>query len=181
MAEFGEATEIATELALEDVEIRAPSWFRGVALTTLVFSVFTAAAALIAGVTAHEILVDRTEEILDATTAQSDRVSYEVLSAKHDILIGLGMPVDATEAAEVAAFEADAEQRRRAESAVEAQSVEIGSTHLIAAVAATLFAVAIAVTGLAAVIDRKWLWIVGGGIGVVAFVPFVIGVMGWID
>lgn len=172
MMEFSESTELATEMALEETEGGSPSWFRGVALTTLVLSVFTAAAALLAGITAHEILIDRTEEILDSSTAQSDRVSAEVLAAKHDVLTALGLPLDPVEVAEVEAFEAEQERLSLAAVVEEDASILAGSIHLAAALSATFFAVAIAITGLAAVIHRKWLWYVGTGLGVAALVPF---------
>lgn len=172
MMEFSEAGELAAEMALEETELDSPSWFRGVALTTLILSVFTAAAALLAGMTAHEILVDRTEEILDASAAQSDRISAEVLASKHEVLLGLGLPVDPQEVAQVEAFEAESERLEGAAEFEEVVSTETGSIHLVAALAATVFAVSIAVTGLAAVVHRKWLWYVGTGLGTLALIPF---------
>ena len=65
MTEYGGASEIAGEMALEELGEGVPSWYRGVALTILALSVVTATAALLAGMTAHETLLDRTEEIID--------------------------------------------------------------------------------------------------------------------
>ncbi len=170
MTEYNEAAEIAPE----DSESGEPGWFRGVAFTTLVLSVLTAASALLAGITAHETLLERTEEIVDLSTAQADRISTEVLSSKHDVLSVLGMPVDPNEAALVEEFEAES-ARVEAEgvTAVEG-SLKSTSTHLVAAIAATMFAIAIAVSGVAAVVGRRWLWYVGGALGIAACFPLVV-------
>lgn len=173
MSEYGESAEVAAELALEESGGEEPSWFRGVAFTTLVFSIAAAAAALVAGITAHEALLDRTEEIVDLTTAEAELVTIAVLEAKHDVLLTLGETPDPAEVAQVEAYQQDVARLQEESEALEQETVETGSIHLAAAVAATLFAVAIAVTGLSAIVRRRWLWAAGaalGGVGAVAFV-----------
>jgi len=108
VSEYSESAELAAELALEDVEEHSPGWFRGVAFTTLAFSVLASIAALLAGMTAHEIILERTEEIVAVTNSDADRISAEVLRSKHEIQIALGVTPDAEEVEEVAALEAKA-------------------------------------------------------------------------
>jgi hypothetical protein len=72
MTEYSESAELAAELALDEFSEGVPSWHRGVAFTILVLSVVTALSALLAGMTAHETLLDRTEEIIDISIAEAD-------------------------------------------------------------------------------------------------------------
>lgn len=172
MTEYGDSAEVAAELALEEAHDGEPSWFRGVALTTLVLSIAAATAALIAGMTAHETLLDRTEEIVDLTRAEAELVTVAVLSAKHDTLLALGETPDPDEVAQVEAYEAEAARLEEEARALEEDAVTTGSIHLIAAVSATLFAVAIGVTGLSAIVRQRWLWAAGGVLGGIGFMAF---------
>lgn len=177
MTEHSESAEIAAELALEDISEGVPSWYRGVAFTILVLSVVTALSALLAGMTAHETLLDRTEEIIDISVAETDQLTIEVLRSKHDIQATLGQPVDADEIEEIERMEAEAELYEEAAVEAEADALGAASNHLLLAIAATIAAIAIAVTGLAPIVFQRWLWIVGILIGGVATVILVIGVV----
>ena len=172
MSEYGESAEVAAELALEEAGKGEPSWFRGVAFTTLILSIAAATAALIAGMTAHESLLSRTEEIVDLTKAESELVIVSVLRSKHEVLTAIGQAPDPDEVARVEEFEQEAERLETEAEDLEQEATETGSIHLIAALSATLFAVAIAVTGLSAIVRQRWLWIAGGVIGVVGGVTF---------
>jgi hypothetical protein len=177
MTEYGEFSEIAAELALEDISESIPDWYRGVAFTILVLSVVTALAALLAGMTAHETLLDRTEEIIDVSVAETEQLTIEILRTKHELQAALGVPVDAGEVGAIERMEADAE--RYEEEAVEAEESALGaaSNHLLLAIAATIAAIAIAVTGLAPIVFQRWLWIVGIAIGGVATAILAVGVI----
>ena len=48
-----------------------------------------------AGITSNESLMERTEEILDLSKLESDRLHIEVLRLKHDLLRSLDKPVEA--------------------------------------------------------------------------------------
>lgn len=147
------------------------------AFTILVLSVVTALAALLAGMTAHESLLDRTEEIIDVSIAETDQLTIEILRSKHELQAALGQPLDPAEVAEIERIEAEAE--RYEEEAVEAEASALGaaSNHLLLAIAATIAAIAIAVTGLAPIVFQRWLWIVGIVIGSVATLLLVIGIV----
>ncbi|MCL1600785.1 MAG: hypothetical protein M3112_04520, partial [Actinomycetia bacterium] len=72
MTGYGESAEIAADLTLEDVAEPLPSWYRGVALTILSLSILTAISALLAGLVAHDTLLDRTEEIMGVAFSGDD-------------------------------------------------------------------------------------------------------------
>jgi hypothetical protein len=177
MTEYGGASEIAGELGLEELGEGVPSWYRGVAFTILVLSVVTAMAALLAGMTAHETLLDRTEEIVDVSLAETDQLTIEILRSKHELQVALGAPVDADEAAEIERMEAEAQLYEKAAEEAEADALGAASNHLFLAIAATIAAIAIAVTGLAPIVFQRWLWIVGIVIGSVATATLVIGIV----
>ena len=130
--------------------------------------VLASVAALLAGMTAHEILLERTEDLVAVTNRDADRISVEVLRTKHEIQTALGITPEAAEVEEVAALEAEA-AAGNTEASAEEDAVRVHSSeHLVFALAATVFAVAIAVTGLSAIVDRRWLWGAGIVMGVVA-------------
>ena len=49
----------------------------------------------LAGITSNESLMERTEEILDLSKLESDRLHIEVLRLKHDLLRSVDKPVEA--------------------------------------------------------------------------------------
>lgn len=177
MAEYGESGDIASELALEETSGNVPSWYRGVAFTILLLSVVTALSALLAGMTAHETLLDRTEEIIDVSIAESDRLTIEVLRSKHELQTALGQTVDPAEVAEIERMKAEEEQYEDAATEAETDALNAASDHLLLAIAATIAAIAIAVTGLAPIVVQRWLWIAGIAIGSSATVLLVVGVV----
>ena len=177
MTEFGTGAEIAAELALDDISDRVPTWFRGVAFTILVLSVVTAVSALLAGMTAHETLLDRTEEIIDISIAETDQLTAELLRTKHDIQRALDQPVNAGEIEQVERLEAEQSQAQNEADFAEAAALDSASNHLLLAIAATVAAVAIAVTGLAPIVHQRWLWAVGVLIGATATALLVVAVI----
>lgn len=183
MTESGESTELAAELALEAVEEhgKRAAWHDHVALSTLVIAVLAAAAALLAGITAHEVLIDRTEQIIDVAIAQSDLERAETLRAKHALLIAVDQEPDPEEVELVDELEREA--REEAELAAEArdEGVAAGSTHLVLAAATTIFAVAIAVAGLSVIVDRRRLWTAGMIVALGGAATFAFGLVGFLS
>ena len=177
MTEFGAGSETAAELALEDISEHVPTWFRGVAFTILVLSVITAVSALLAGMTAHETLIDRTEEIIDLSIAETDQLTAELLRTKHDIQRALDQPVSAVEIEQIERIEAEQMELEAEAESAEASALASGSNHLLLAIAATIAAVAIAITGLAPIVRQRWLWGAGVLVGVVATALLVVAIV----
>lgn len=169
MTDYGETAEIAADLDLENVSEPVPSWYRGVALTILVLSIVTAVAALLAGLAAHETLLDRTEEIIGVANAGDDELTAELLRTKHDLQTALGQEVSEEEIERIAQIEAQAAESTAAAETEAASAVSAVADHLVFSIAATIAAIAIAVAGLAPIVHQRWLWGVGIAIGVVAF------------
>ena len=129
------------------------------------------------GITAHE----STQEVISLTILEGDRVSVEVLKAKHDILLSLGESPDQAEIEAIRAFEMEIEKKRE-EFAEEERLVQaIGQTHLIFAISVTFMAVAISLSGMSVVLGQKWLWVLGMIPGLVGAVGLVLGIITMLD
>jgi hypothetical protein len=91
-SELGETAEAARELIVEEMQEKTETaeWVRKVALSAIVMALISAIGALLAGITANESLMERTEEILEVSRLESDRLHVEVLRSKHDVLRALG-------------------------------------------------------------------------------------------
>ena len=181
MSEIGESTELVEELVMElakedELGHRAPKWHKKVALTSLVLALLAALGGLLAGMTAHESLLERTKEIIDVSRLEGDRISVEVLQAKHEILTTLGETVDPAEIDLIQAYEEE-QAELSTEAAIEEAQIQItGYTHLVLAIAVTVLSVGITLGGMAVVVEERYLWIVGMVIGLVGVVGLAFGV-----
>ena len=72
----------------------------------MIMALFSAVGSLLAGVTANDILVDRTMEILEVSRLESDRVSIELLESKHQILTAMDQSVDPSEIEKIQRYKA---------------------------------------------------------------------------
>jgi hypothetical protein len=177
MSDFGETTEIINELVMESAEVddaanHAPRWHRQVAISTLLMALITAVGALLAGMTAHEALLDRTQELIDISIAQNERVSIEVLKAKVEIISELGNEPDPADLALIRAYDEEISEMEGEAASEESRIQAINGVHLTLAVAVTILSVGITLSGMAIIVHQKFLWHVGlvfgfiGSIGV---------------
>jgi hypothetical protein len=163
---LGEMMEVVNELVLEsdqaDKEGHNPlKWHRQVAVSTLLMALITAVGALLAGMTAHEALMDRTQEIIDISIAENDRVSIEVLKAKVEIMTNLGKAPDPADLTLIQTYEAERRTLEADAAQEEARVQVIAAPHLILAVAVTLLSVGIGLSGMSIIVGQKFLWFAG--------------------
>lgn len=183
MSELGESTELVNELILESVKEdnietghKAPKWHRQVALSTLLMALLTAVGALLAGITAHESILDRTEELMNVAIAENDRTNIEVLRAKIEILDRLGESPDLEDQATLFAYQNEIEHVEK-KAVHEAIAVRESSyAHLVFAVAVTILSVGITMSGMAVIIDQKSLWVAGLVFGIVGAIGVTMGI-----
>jgi hypothetical protein len=136
-------------------------WHRQVALSTLIFAMLAALGGLLSGITAQESQHEKTEEIINLTILEGDRVSVEVLRAKHEILLSLGEVPDEAELAAIQEYEEEIAIKRQEVVQEETLAQMFGQTHLVFAVSVALLAAGISLSGMAVVVSEKWLWVVG--------------------
>ena len=182
MSEFGGSAELVDELILEaakegEAGPEGPRWHKLVALSTLVLALMTAVGALLAGITAHEAVLERTEQAIEVSVLEGDRVTVEVLKAKHEILSSLGEAPDPNEIALIEEYEEQMAELFEETAHEEGAVQEASSSHLILAIAVTVLSVGITLCGMSIVVDQKWLWIAGLAIGLVGAVGLGIGII----
>ena len=103
MSEPGVSSELVDEMVMESVKedgtAGGPRWHKQVALSSLILALLAALAGLLAGLTAEQELHVRTQEILDLSRLESDRINAQVLKTKHELQDSLGRAVDPDELA----------------------------------------------------------------------------------
>jgi hypothetical protein len=112
MSGQSESAELANEFFMDQIDHDPPDspekrWHRQVALTTLIFAMLAALGGLLSGITANESQREKMDEIISLTVLEGDRVSVEVLEAKHEILRSLGASPEETELATIQEIEAE--------------------------------------------------------------------------
>lgn len=182
MSEETESAELTTELVLEEMEVdeiasRERHWHKLVALSTLIMALLAAVGGLLSGITAHEANLEKTEEIISLTILEGDRVSVEVLKAKHDVLISLGETPEQAEVEAIQVFEEEIEEKREEVTLDEGFAQTFGQVHLIFAISVTILAAGISLCGMSVVVSQKWLWGVGIVFGVVGGLGVILGII----
>lgn len=186
MSGYGETTEIVNELVMESAELgevagHAPKWHRQVAISTLLMALITAVGALLAGMTAHEALLDRTQELIDISIAQNERVSIEVLKAKAEIISELGDEPAPADLARIRAYDEEISEMEREAASEEARIQAINTVHLTLAVAVTILSVGITLSGMAIIVHQKFLWHVGLVFGFIGSIGVGYGIFSMLD
>lgn len=166
MSDQGESAGLASELFMEDTDRSQDDpdlshWHKQVAISTLIFALLAALGGLLSGITANQSQQERMEEILNLTVLEGDRVSVEILQAKHEILASLGEAPDEGELLAIFEFETEMAEKQANISREETVTTLAEQTHLVFAIAVAIMAAGISLCGMAVVVSEKWLWIVG--------------------
>jgi hypothetical protein len=182
MPKLGESTEAVNELIVEQVTDRSTDRKQaeeetGIALSTMLMALLAAFGALMAGISAHDALLDRTEEAVLVSIRESDRLAIELLRAKHDILVSLGERPDGVELAQIAKYDREATQFADEISREEAQVQALVLPHLVFSIAVTLLSVGIALNGIAAVTKKRFSWFAGMAFGLGGAIGIATGVV----
>lgn len=182
MSGQSEPAELANELFMDQMDRDPPDspekhWHRQVALTTLIFAMLAALGGLLSGITANESQREKMEEIISLTILEGDRVSVEVLEAKHEILRSLGESPDEAELAAIQEFKEEIARKREEVVQEETLAQLIDQTHLIFAISVAFLAAGISLSGMAVVLAEKWLWFIGLLVGAVGVLGTAWGVV----
>jgi len=180
--ELTESTEMIDELIMDSVKrgetVRgSPRWHSRVGMSTLVMALLTAIGSLLTGMTAHETLLERTEEIIAVATCQGNRTTVEVLKSKHELQGSLGETPDKNELARISAYEAEAIELEANARLDEDDTQSVAYPHLIFAVAVTLLAIGTSLSGMAIITGQKVLWYVGIVFGIFGAIGLGAGIV----
>ncbi len=182
MADIPDTVETAQDFVTDVMEPKVvgdghPRWHRHVALTTLILALLTAIGALLAGMSANQSLIDRTNEIIYVNSLERDRISIEILKSKHEILISLGDTPDQEEIKAIAVFEEEMQELKPESEDEETLVLTAAKSHQIFAIAVSLLSLGAALCGMSIIINQKYLWVVGLVFGAIGTVGLVWGVV----
>ena len=169
-SEINKPAESAHEVILDAVqsdEQDERSWTKWVALTAMVMALFSTVGALLAGITSTESLMVRTEEILELSRLENDRLHIEILRSKHDLVRSMGQLPDEAEVLRILEYEKDVAALETIVGRDEVRVVIANQKHTVFALGVTLLSIAITLSGMSIIASRQILWYVGIVFGLV--------------
>lgn len=163
-SELEEVAETATELVKDKVKENKESkeewqWINWVAISTMIMALFSALGALWAGVTANDMMLDRTQEILDISYLEGDRLDIEILKLKRDLLDSLGKNLDKTEIDRIHQYEVKNQTLNADSKGQESQVKRTIFEHEWFAIGVTLLSIAITLAGMSIITRHKFIWV----------------------
>ena len=165
MTELEESAEAAHDLIREELQRKNDEdgmrWTGWVLLSTMALALLSALAALLAGFTANEAVLERTQELLEVSYYESDRLNMEILKSKHEILISLGETPSRAKIDRIRKYEDEVSRLKLSVSKEELKAQEAIFEHELFAIGVTLFSIAITLCGMALVVQRRRIWGVG--------------------
>jgi hypothetical protein len=169
--------EEAHEKAKEH-EHRAP-WLRWLALSTALFAVVAAVASLKAGHFANEALLKQGEATDQWSYYQAKGNKSVTREAEAEILVAMGKP-EAAEATEKARAEAERYRKDQDKILEDAKGLEAEARgnlerHEHFAYIVTTLQVSIGLSAVAALIERRWIWLMALVAGLGGIAMFVLG------
>ena len=180
MTEFEESAEAAHDLIREKLlrknDEDGSRWMGWIILSTMALALFSALAALLAGFTANEAVLERTKEILEVSYYESDRLNIEVLKSKHEILASLGDTPKRAEIDRIRKYEDEMSKLELEVAKEELKTKDAMFEHELFAIGVTLFSIAITLSGMAMVAQRRMIWGVGLVFGLVGICVVAFGI-----
>jgi hypothetical protein len=123
---------------------------------------------MLAGMSSHQAMIERTQEIIEVSSLQGDRVYVETLKSKHEILTILGETPDQAEITTIAAIEEEMLGLEIKTAGDESQVKTTTKGHIIFAIAVAMLSLGTALCGMSIIVNQKYLWGAGllfGAIG----------------
>jgi hypothetical protein len=182
MSEQAKIEDLAQDFVNEVVDSEGAGedhygWHKHVSFLVLIMALLTALVAVLAGMTAHQALIERTEEIIEVDILEDDRIYVETLRSKHEILAALGESPDQAEMEAIEAFEKEMRELEKESAVEEAMVITAISTNRIFVIVVALFSLGTALCGMSIIADQKYLWIIGLLFGVVGTAGLGLGVI----
>lgn len=165
---------IREELAEAEKDGSLP-WLEKVALVTMIMALLSALGALAAAFSANELMLDRTEEILESSEASNATLEIELLSSKHEILESLGESPDPEELERVREFQARAREAKSSATQSEASVQKTLPEHERFAIGVSLLSIAITLSGMSIVTTSRRLWFLSLTLGLFGAALLAVG------
>ena len=159
MEELEDTTEKLKEIQEElNENEKKEKWTLLVALTTAIISVLAAITGLFANHHANEAVIDQINSSDRWAQYQSKSIKLNIEKSTATILTAMGKPIEKESADKTEQYEKDKEAIKDDATEKEKESKHHLAIHVVLSRAVTIFQVAIAISAIAIVTRRKWLW-----------------------
>jgi hypothetical protein len=132
-----------------------------VALSSALIAVLAAICALFAGSYANEAMLAQLKASDQWSYYQAKSIKASVLTSKMDLIKALGRKTDPKDVAKVGEYKKDMDSIKTQADALAGGSETLMVKHELLAKGVTLFQVAIALSAIAALTKRRFLWVTG--------------------
>jgi len=159
----------------DEAEKSAEQWILRVALTTALLAVLAAITAMLAGHYANEAMIEQIQSADQWAYFQAKGIKAAVLESKMELLAGLGRDVVAKDKEKAAEYKKEQKDIEEVAREKERSSSARLATYKVLASGVTLFQIAIAMSAISVLTRRKWLWYIGGVLGLAGMVFLIQG------
>lgn len=175
MSEIEVPTEHLHEHIHEAAEHEGGKWILTVALSSALLAVLAAVAALLAGHYADEAMLEQIQASDKWAYYQAKGIKSSILETRISVLKALEKPVSPKDEEKIVEYKKEQEEIKAEGTKLEDESHAHLKHHGILAKAVTFFQVAIALSAIAALTRRKWLFWGALGVGLVGLGFFISG------
>jgi len=168
-------TDKLHETIHEEAEKSAEKWILSVALTTALLAVLAAITSLLAGHHANQATIEMIQSADQWAYFQAKGIKAAVLQSKMELLDGLGRDVAAKDKEKAVEYSKEQKDIEEAAREKERSSTANLATYDVLARGVTLFQIAIAMSAISVLTRRKWLWYIGGVLGLAGMVFLIQG------
>jgi len=174
MEEIEDPTERLKE-TLEAAEEQKERWTLYVALTTAIIAVLAAIAGMLGNHHANEAMLDQIKASDKWDYYQAKSIKAEIAANTITLLTAMDKPVPADNAQKTSKYEKDkADIKADAESS-EKSSEEHMNMHVVFSRAVTIFQIAVAISAIAIVTRKKFMWYLSMALAAAGCVFLVLG------
>jgi hypothetical protein len=170
-------TEHIHETIHEEAHKSKERWILAVALSTALLAVFAAITALMASHHANEAMIEQIRASDQWSFYQAKGIKSAILESKVTLLRGLGKEAEIKDQETITRYKEEQKQVEETAREDEERSGDHLRIHNILARGVTAFQIAIAVSAIAVLTRRKWLWIGGLLLGIVGIILLVQGIL----
>jgi len=188
--ETAELKEKIDERIEEMEEKQSPKWVRYLSLSTAIVAVFAAVASLQSGAYSNEAILEKSEAMLNQSKASDQWAFFQAKGVKASIAAGEAKILDgkpeivADLEAKAKKYEGEQEAIKKDAEGLEEKVTENNeaSEHLMHkhhkfAYTVTFLQIAIALSAIAALTRKQWMWFLGLAVSAGGIINFVLGFM----
>jgi len=157
MEEIEDPTERLKE-TLEAAEEKKERWTLYVALTTAIIAVLAAIAGMLGNHHANEAMLEQVKSSDQWAYYQSKSIKSELAASTVQLLTAMGKPVPADNTAKMDQYKTDKEAIKEKADGLEKSSEEHMSVHIVFSRAVTIYQIAVAISAIAIVTRKKFMW-----------------------